>query len=74
MNWQREFFFLAATVLKCRMEDANGHPDKFGCLLGEIDYSLEMHLVLREAGMLPRQRLGKLARGLMRRRGGPVPL
>jgi hypothetical protein len=63
-TWQREFFHLAATVLKCRMEDANGHPDKFGCLLGEIDYSLEMHLVMREAGMLPRQRLARLAKGL----------
>ena len=67
MNWEREFFFLAATVLKCRMEDANGHPDKFGCLLGEIDYSLEMHLVMREAGMLPRQRLAGLARKLLLR-------
>ena len=69
MNWEREFFFLAATVLKCRMEDANGHPDKFGCLLGEIDYSLEMHLVMREAGMLPRQRLARCAAGLFMRHG-----
>ena len=65
MNWQREFFFLVGTVLKLPMEDANGHPDKFGCLLGEIDYSLEMHLVLREAGMLPRQRLARLAKRLL---------
>ena len=61
MTWQREFFHLAATVLKCRTEDFNGHPDKFGCLLGELDYGREMHAVLKEAGMLPAQRLARCA-------------
>jgi hypothetical protein len=61
VKWEREFFSLAGTVLRCRMDDANGHHDKFGCLLGEIDYGLEMHLVLREAGMLPAQRLARCA-------------
>jgi hypothetical protein len=63
--WQSEFFHLARTVLSCRLEDANGHHDKFGCLLGEIDYSLEMHLVLRDAGMLRRQRLACCASRLL---------
>jgi hypothetical protein len=60
VRWEREFFRLAATVLKCRLEDYNGHWDKFGCLLGEIDYGLEMHLVLREAVAL------NVGRGLKR--------
>jgi hypothetical protein len=64
MTWEREFFRLAATVLYARMEDANGHWDKLGCLLGEIDYGLEMHLVLKEAQMLPAQRLARCAVGL----------
>jgi hypothetical protein len=61
VTWEREFFRLAATVLKCRMEDANGHWDRFGHLQGELDYGTEMHHVLREAGMLPGQRLARLA-------------
>ena len=69
-TWEREFFHLAATVLSCRWEDAHGHPDRFGCLQGEIDYGLEMHLVLKEAGMLPAQRLGRCAGRLLARERG----
>lgn len=71
MTWEPEFFHLAATVLSCKLEDSNGHPDKFGCLLGELDYGREMHEVMKEAGMLPAQRLARLARGLL---GGDVCL
>ena len=67
VTWEPEFFQLAATVLSCRWEDAHGHPDRFGCLQGEIDYGLEMHLVMREAGMLPAQRLARLAGRLLNR-------
>jgi hypothetical protein len=65
MTWQCEFFRLGATVLRCRMDAANRHWDSFGCLLGELDYGSEMHLVLKEAGMLPAQRLGALAKRLL---------
>jgi hypothetical protein len=70
MTWEREFFHLAATVLSCKLEDSNGHPDRFGCLLGELDYGREMHAVLKEAGMLPAQRLARCAGWLLQR--GPV--
>ena len=65
MNWQREYFRLAATILKCRMEDAGGYFDRFGCLQGEMDYGAEMYLVMREAGMLRAQRLGRCAAKLL---------
>ena len=70
MTFEREFFHLAATVLSCRLEDHNGHPDRFGCLLGELDYGREMHEVLKEAGMLPAQRLARCAGRLLNKRGG----
>ena len=81
MNWQREFFFLAAFMVGCKMRANGGQvegdcdprcasvlngSDMIGCQIGELDYGAEMHLVLREAGMLPRQRLARLASGLLR--------
>jgi len=71
MTWEREFFSLASIVLRCKQDNFNGHPDRFGCLLGEIDYGAEMNLVLQEAGMLPAQRLAKLARSVLSPRINP---
>jgi len=61
---EREFFRLAGFVLGCKMR-ANGGTvegdsdprcatirdgkDKLGCLLGEVDYSAEMGMILQEA-------------------------
>jgi hypothetical protein len=36
-----------------------------GCQIGELDYGAEMHLVMKEAGMLPAQRLARCARRLL---------
>jgi hypothetical protein len=79
-TWQREFFHLAGFMIGCKMR-ANGGTvegdsdprcahvlhgaDMIGCQIGELDYGSEMHLVLREAGMLRRQRLARLARRLL---------
>src|SRR5258707_7949919 len=80
MTWEREFFSLAGFMLGCKMRAnggtvegdsdprcasvlANGH-DSIGCQIGEMDSSTEMHLVLKEAGMLRRQRLARCAAGL----------
>ncbi len=60
--WEREFFSLAGFVLDCKLR---GSWDKWA-LLGEIDYGAEMHLVLKEAGMLPAQRLARCAAGLFK--------
>jgi hypothetical protein len=65
MTWEREFFRLAAAVLSCKLENHEAHPDRFGCLLGELDYGREMHEVLKEAGMLPAQRLARCAGRLL---------
>jgi hypothetical protein len=80
VNWQREFFFLGGFMIGCKMRanggqvDGDSDPrcayvlsgsDMIGCQIGELDYGAEMHLVMREAGMLPRQRLARLARRLM---------
>jgi hypothetical protein len=65
MNWEQEFFRLAATVLRCRMDIENGDTNRFGCLQGQLDYGAEMHWVLKEAGMLPAQRLARCAAGLL---------
>ena len=78
--WQREFFQLAGFMIGCKMR-ANGGTvegdsdprcahvlhgsDTIGCQIGELDYGAEMHLVLKEAGMLPRQRLARLAARLV---------
>jgi hypothetical protein len=71
VNWEREFFSLAGSVLACRLAalDPGPLPDgntycPFGVIVGELAYGAEMHLVMREAGMLPRQRLARLARRL----------
>jgi hypothetical protein len=37
-----------------------GH-DRIGCQIGEMDSSTEMYLLLKEAGMLPAQRLARVA-------------
>jgi hypothetical protein len=79
VTWQREFFFLAAFMIGCKMRANGGQvegdrdprcasvlngSDMIGCQIGELDYGAEMHLVMREAGMLPRQRLARCATGL----------
>lgn len=70
MTWEREYFRLAGFVLGCKMR-ANGgtvegdpfldqFPDqreRFGCLMGEMDYSAEMRAVLQEARRLRRLRI-----------------
>lgn len=66
MTWEREFFFLAGFMLGCKLRACNGEVDRLGVLLGEMDYGAEMHLVLKESGMLPAQRLARCAAGLMR--------
>lgn len=62
--WKAEFFGLAGFMLGCKLRACDGEPDRCGVLLGELDYGAEMHLVLRDAGMLPRQRLARLAQRL----------
>lgn len=68
MNWQREFFSLAGSVLLCRLASLDGGALSdghvycpYGLIVGELAYGAEMHLVLKEAGMLPVQRLARLA-------------
>jgi hypothetical protein len=80
MTWEPEFFHLAGFMIGCKMR-ANGGmveddsdprcasvlhgADMIGCQIGELDYGSEMHLVLREAGMLPTQRLARCAGRLL---------
>ncbi len=68
MIWEREFFSLAASVLDLKQAGISGEPLADGnvcspleVLIGEFTYSAEMRLLLIEAGMLPAQRLGRLA-------------
>lgn len=74
--WAREFFQLAASVLLCRLASldggvlSDGHTYcKYGLIVGELTYGAEMHLVLKESGMLPAQRLARCAAELRMRRG-----
>ena len=73
MTWEREFFFLAAHVLSARLASLDPGPladgttyCPYGLIVGELAYGAEMHLVLKEAGMLRRQRLARCAAGLLR--------
>jgi hypothetical protein len=72
MTWQREFFFLAGSVLLCRLASLDGGAlsdgqtyEACGLIVGELAYGVEMHLVLKESGMLPAQRLARCAAGLL---------
>jgi hypothetical protein len=81
-RWRREFFQLAGFMIGCKMR-ANGGTvegdsdprcahvlhgsDMIGCQIGELDYGAEMHLVMKEAGMLPAQRLARCAGRLLKR-------
>jgi hypothetical protein len=69
--WEREFFFLAAHVLSARLASLDPGPladgttyCPVGLIVGELSYGAEMHLVLRETGMLRRQRLAYCAAAL----------
>ena len=72
MTWEREFFFLAAHVLSARSASLDPGPladgttyCPYGLIVGELAYGAEMHLVLKEAGMLPAQRLARCAKRLL---------
>lgn len=74
MTWEREFFSLASDVLNCKLVGLNPKPLPDGRLyspaevfIGELTYSVEMRLVMAEAGMLPAQRLGRLALRILSR-------
>ncbi len=74
MNWEREFFSLAASVLDLKRAGITGEPLAGGnvcspleVLIGELTYSAEMRLVLKDSGMLPAQRLARCAAGLIAR-------
>ena len=78
VRWQREFFHLAGSMLACREASLN-YPDPlpdgslycpYGWFVGELAVGVEMHLVLREAGMLPAQRLARCAGRLLTSRVG----
>jgi hypothetical protein len=71
--WQREYFMLAGSWLACRLA-ALDHPDPLpdgsvycpaGLMVGELACGVEMRLVLKEAGMLVRQRLARCASRLL---------
>jgi len=69
--WELEFFFLAAHVLSARLASLDPGPladgttyCKYGLIVGELAYGAEMYLVLKEADMLPAQRLAGLAKRL----------
>jgi hypothetical protein len=81
MTWEPEFFHLAGSWLACQQQVQNdlstpgrndfAHPL---CRLGysdllfeEIELTREMHEVLKEAGMLPAQRLARCAGRLLAR-------
>lgn len=74
MKWEREFFSLAGCVLDCRLaglnpgESLSGHVyDPIAVFVGELTYAAEMHYVLKDAGMLRRQRLERCARRVLQR-------
>lgn len=78
VNWQCEFFRLAASVLATKeaaldfkehggLLPDGGRYDKYAIFVGELTYAAEMYLVMREAGMLPAQRLGRCAGELLQR-------
>ena len=67
--WEREYFQLAGSWLACRaaaLDYPSPLPDgstycPVGLLVGELAAGVEMRLVLKEAGMLRRQRLARCA-------------
>ena len=73
MTWESEFWLLAGSWLACRtaaLDYPEPLPDgstycPYGLMVGELAVQAEMHLVLRDAGMLRRQRLAQLARRLL---------
>ena len=73
MTWEPEFFHLAGSWLACRnaaLDYPEPLPDgsvycRYGLMVGELAVHAEMHLVLKEAGLLPRQRLARLAARLV---------
>jgi hypothetical protein len=81
LNWQREFFSLAAAVLATReaaldfkhsggLLPDGGRYDHIAIFVGELTYGAEMHLLLKEARMLPAQRLARCAAGLLKSEHG----
>ena len=77
MTSPAEFFHLAGSWLACRSA-ALDYPDPlpdgttycpYGLMVGELAVQSEMYLVLKEAGMLPCQRLARCAAGMMLPRG-----
>ena len=78
--WECEFFQLAGSWLACRSA-ALDYPDplpdgstycRYGLMVGELAVQSEMHLVMREAGMLPAQRLGRCAGRVLNGRGSTI--
>lgn len=76
MTWEPEFFHLAGCVLATREAALDfhlhggvlpdgGRYDHIAIFVGELTYGAEMHLVLKEAGMLPAQRLARCAGRLL---------
>jgi hypothetical protein len=78
MTWQPEFFHLAGSWLACRnaaLDYPAPLPDgsvycPYGLMVGELAVQSEMHMVMREAGMLPAQRLARCAGRLLLREDG----
>ena len=76
MTGEREFFHLAGSWLACRsaaLDYPEPLPDgsvycPYGLMVGELAVQAEMHLVLREVGMLPAQRLARCASRLLAER------
>jgi hypothetical protein len=80
MTWQREFFSLAGFMLGCKMRANGGQvsgdsdprcalvlspSDRIGCQIGEMDYSTEMYLVLRESRDAPASTIGTMRGGVI---------
>jgi hypothetical protein len=76
LTWEREFFHLAGCVLATKeaaldfhlhggLLPDGGRYDLIAIFVGELTYAAEMHLVLKEAGMLPAQRLARCAGWLL---------
>jgi len=72
LTWEREFFRLAGCVIATReaaldfkehggLLPDGGRYDACAIFVGELTYSAEMHLVLKEVRMLPAQRLARRA-------------
>ena len=83
MTWEREFFSLCASVLATKEAALDfhlhngvlpdgGRYDQVAIFVGELTYAAEMHLVMREVGMLPRQRLARLAASVLARVHAPM--